>query len=248
MKRIFTFAIVLLMAFGSMSAQQYVYIWKTDGSHISYPVTDIDSIGFYAPFYTVVLTAEGNGTVTGDGEYPKGTPVTLVATAENGYSFSQWSDGNTDNPRTVILNDNLSLTATFVLSVKYFSVSPTTTVLFSPGNLQYTTNGTHLCADGTTQTGTWRFAEHQWDIVGCGYGQTYTANDNMIGGLLKVVTIREKAGETYFAGVQAVGIVVPIFITLQAQVKFIQIIMSGMMHLMISQVVMPMLIGVFIIK
>jgi len=40
-------------------------------------------------------------------------------------------------------------------------------VVFSPGNLQYNAaKGTHHCADGTTQPGTWRFAEHQWDYVG----------------------------------------------------------------------------------
>lgn len=40
-------------------------------------------------------------------------------------------------------------------------------VYFSPGNLQYNAAlGSHLCADGTTQPGTWRFAEHQYDFVG----------------------------------------------------------------------------------
>ena len=36
-----------------------------------------------------------------------------------------------------------------------FSVSPTTKVMFSPGNLQY-----------QASTNTWRFAEHQWDYIG----------------------------------------------------------------------------------
>ena len=48
-----------------------------------------------------------------------------------------------------------------------FSVSSNLQVTFSSGNLQYNAaKGTHLCADGTTQQGTWRFAEHQWDFVG----------------------------------------------------------------------------------
>ena len=47
-----------------------------------------------------------------------------------------------------------------------FSVSASKQVLFAPGNLQYNaTLGTHLCADGTTQQGSWRFAEHQWDVA-----------------------------------------------------------------------------------
>ncbi len=48
-----------------------------------------------------------------------------------------------------------------------FSVSAYQQVRFAPGNLQFNAAlGTHQCADGTTQKGTWRFAEHQWDYVG----------------------------------------------------------------------------------
>ncbi len=47
-----------------------------------------------------------------------------------------------------------------------FSVSATKQVKFSQGNLQYTTTGTHQCADGTTKPGTWRFAECQCQYVG----------------------------------------------------------------------------------
>ena len=42
-----------------------------------------------------------------------------------------------------------------------------TIVEFAPGNLQFNAaKGTHLCADGTTQKGTWRFAPHQWTRAG----------------------------------------------------------------------------------
>ena len=186
MKRNLMLVIALIMTFGTMRAQQYLYVWKTDGSHVSYPVTDIDSIGFYAPFYIVNLTAEGKGTVSGNGEYPRGATATLIASPAKGYSFSQWSDGNTENPRTLTLNDNLTLTAIFTLTASAFSVSPTTKVMFSPGNLQYNYSiGSHQCADGTSQKGTWRFAEHQWDMIGCGYGQTSPLNDSYIGGTVE---------------------------------------------------------------
>ena len=39
-------------------------------------------------------------------------------------------------------------------------------VYFSQGNLQYTTTGSHSVAGGGTATGTWRFAEHQFDFIG----------------------------------------------------------------------------------
>ena len=69
---------------------------------------------------------------------------------------------------------------------KPFSVSADRQITFSPGNLQYNAaQGTHLCADGTTLQGTWRFAEHQWDIAGMGYGQTDKNNHCYIGGTVQ---------------------------------------------------------------
>ena len=53
-----------------------------------------------------------------------------------------------------------------------FSIDPLHKVTFSPGNLQwsYTNGGTtptsHAVAGGGTETGTFRFAEHQWNFVG----------------------------------------------------------------------------------
>ena len=47
-----------------------------------------------------------------------------------------------------------------------FSVSGTRKVAFSPGNLQWTSLGTHRCADGTIHPGTWRFAPNQWEFIG----------------------------------------------------------------------------------
>lgn len=38
---------------------------------------------------------------------------------------------------------------------------------FASGNLQYNAvQGSHYCADGSVQQGTWRFAEHQYDYIG----------------------------------------------------------------------------------
>ena len=47
-----------------------------------------------------------------------------------------------------------------------FSVAAGRTVKFSQGNLQYTTQGTHIVAGGGVAQGTWRFAEHQYDYIG----------------------------------------------------------------------------------
>ena len=46
------------------------------------------------------------GSVTGMGTYNKGTSVTLTAVPNQGYRFVSWGDETTDNPRTVIANEN----------------------------------------------------------------------------------------------------------------------------------------------
>lgn len=65
--------------------------------------------------YTLTLTSGDStkGVVIGAGPYPVGTQVTAVALPKSGYEFEYWSDGNTDNPRVITLNSNLSYIAYF---------------------------------------------------------------------------------------------------------------------------------------
>ena len=53
------------------------------------------------------------GMVTGGGYYTAGTIITLAAIPNYGYYFLRWSDGNTNNPRTIQLATNTTLSATF---------------------------------------------------------------------------------------------------------------------------------------
>ncbi|MBQ9473770.1 MAG: InlB B-repeat-containing protein [Bacteroidales bacterium] len=65
--------------------------------------------------YTVTVTCDPNrGTVTGGGTYTSGQSITLTATPFAGYTFRNWSDGNADNPRTLVVTQNITLRATFV--------------------------------------------------------------------------------------------------------------------------------------
>ena len=66
--------------------------------------------------HTVTLTSnDANlGSVAGSGIFEHGTQVTLVATpASESIRFNGWSDGETNPTRTVVLTDDLTLTATF---------------------------------------------------------------------------------------------------------------------------------------
>ena len=71
-------------------------------------------------YYTVSLICDDSqGWVTGDGTYKKGTSVTISASpwTDSGYEFKRWSDGNTDNPRTLTVTKNLTLTAEFTQKI-----------------------------------------------------------------------------------------------------------------------------------
>ena len=49
----------------------------------------------------------------GSGQFPEGTEVEIAAIPFEGRQFQLWSDGSTDNPRIVTMNDDILLTAQF---------------------------------------------------------------------------------------------------------------------------------------
>lgn len=118
--------------------------------------------------YSISATAnptEG-GTVSGYGLYASGESCTLIAMANSGYTFTNWTENgsevSTDMNYTFTVTGSRNLVANFTYngggggsSDGRFSVSETQKVDFAPGNLQY-----------QASTGTWRFAEHQYDYVG----------------------------------------------------------------------------------
>ena len=55
------------------------------------------------------------GSVTGSGSYNYLSNRTIEATSNYGYHFTKWSDGNTDNPRTIELRQNTTLEAIFAV-------------------------------------------------------------------------------------------------------------------------------------
>ena len=68
-----------------------------------------------AVLYTVITKAEPveGGIVTGGGNYLEGREIELKATANTGYTFIQWDDGSTDNPRRVTVTADVTYTAYF---------------------------------------------------------------------------------------------------------------------------------------
>ena len=62
---------------------------------------------------TVRSANESQGSVSGGGTFDEGSMQTVRATPKTGFAFDKWSDGSTQNPRTVKLSSDLTLTASF---------------------------------------------------------------------------------------------------------------------------------------
>ena len=69
--------------------------------------------------YTLTVVSTDGGSATGAGDYNEGTEVTLIATPQEGYRFTGWSDGDTNIEKVINIISSLSLYADFGL--KYIS-------------------------------------------------------------------------------------------------------------------------------
>lgn len=69
----------------------------------------------FEEYFDIVILAsppEG-GTVGGSGRYPIDTTIVITATANSGYEFAHWEDGNESNPRIITLEGDATYTAYF---------------------------------------------------------------------------------------------------------------------------------------
>ena len=87
---------------------QGLQVWKETAVECLYAGWDVNS-------YAVTISATGPGKVSPtSGNYTYGTSLTLTATPDNeGAYFIKWSDGNTENPRTVTVKKAVKYTAEF---------------------------------------------------------------------------------------------------------------------------------------
>ncbi|MCL2682207.1 MAG: T9SS type A sorting domain-containing protein, partial [Bacteroidales bacterium] len=86
------------------------------------------------PTYTVTIIPPANGIITvmndtsavntGD-QLEEGTILTLSVMPDTDYEFAQWWDGNTENPRSITLNSDIAIGATFEAIPIYYTVTIT---------------------------------------------------------------------------------------------------------------------------
>ena len=97
---------------GNTSAQRTIVMDKDYDLTATFRSTSIPTNN-----YTLTLTCDEGGTVGKNPNYEyyeENTTVTIFANANEGYKFVQWSDGNTDSIRTIMMTQNIALHAIFV--------------------------------------------------------------------------------------------------------------------------------------
>ena len=107
-------------------AEHYHFVqWSNGATAATYTFTLTSDTTLTAIFEgdprTITVAADENGSVkvavngkdTTATTFDYGTEITLTATANVGYSFEKWDDGNTDNPRVITLTKDIVITAIF---------------------------------------------------------------------------------------------------------------------------------------
>ena len=136
-------------------AEDYHFLrWSNGSTDNPYTFTVTENTNLIAYFemdeityYTVTVLSDNTtmGTVSGSGSVREGYSTEISATPNTGYYFTQWNDGNTDNPRTITVTENVSYTASFA------PYSYTITVL-SDNEMMGTVTGGGQYDYGTTAT------------------------------------------------------------------------------------------------
>lgn len=132
MKRNIILILILSFAWLQVLAQtsaNYTYdnmnrltkVTYSDGASVTYTYDALGNrltkrvSGVAVETYTITVSADPAeaGSVSGAGTYSSGSVVELTAIPNEGYTFLQWDNGQTANPRTVTVNSNQTFMAMF---------------------------------------------------------------------------------------------------------------------------------------
>jgi hypothetical protein len=121
------------------------------------------------------------GSTTGSGSYDTGSNVTVTATANNGYTFVNWTlagvQVSTNANYTFVLNANKTLVANFTVNAFTLNVTAVNgTVVKNPNNLTYN-NGTNVELTATPNSG-YEFLNWTGDAIGTNNPLTVLMNGN----------------------------------------------------------------------
>ena len=124
-------------AFGGCSSMTSIYVPCGEMERFKQLLKNDSRVKYEPVPYTITITAE-NGSVI----YPqtKCDDMLLTANPDYGYHFTQWSDGNTDNPRTIELRQDTTLEAIFAVD-KYGTCGDNLQLTYDTGNQTLTISG-----------------------------------------------------------------------------------------------------------
>ena len=97
--------------------------WNDDNTENPRTIVITQDSTFTATFepdtFSIVIKTDDNdmGTVDNGGKYAYNSEAIISATANNGYRFVEWNDGNTENPRTITVTQDSTFTALFEIEV-----------------------------------------------------------------------------------------------------------------------------------
>ncbi|MBI5384118.1 MAG: hypothetical protein HZA90_05465 [Verrucomicrobia bacterium] len=97
------------------------FVRTSDAGNYTLVVTNVEgavtsAVVVLTVHHSLQTSATGGGTVEvapRQASYPPGSVAILTATPGRWHAFTRWDDGETNNPRSVVLNTNLSFTAVF---------------------------------------------------------------------------------------------------------------------------------------
>ena len=149
------------------------------------------------PTYSVQVTAAEGGTVEGqNGEYKEGETVIFTAIPADGYYFGKWSDGKTNNPRTInVGTKDITLTAEFatITTVDLGLTSGTLWATCNVGAVNTWDYGNYY-AWGETQTK----SSYEWDnLKYCTYNSGLTFSKYKYSDTLTILEPIDDAATTW---------------------------------------------------
>jgi PKD repeat protein len=102
------------------------------------------------PQYTITVLSNNDsyGSVMGGGTYEEGSVVTISAMPYEGYSFVSWDDGNTDNPRNIVVTND----STFVANFEAIEANTYTITVLSNNDAYGSVSGGGTYEDGSVAT------------------------------------------------------------------------------------------------
>ena len=126
---------------------------NTDNPRTIIVTQDTTFIANFEPLTTYQLTVNYDpkqGHISGTGEYYPNEEATLTVTPLGGYRFSKWGDGNTDNPRTIVMTQDTTLEALFI------------TGDYCGDDILYTFLNDTLALNGTGDM--WNLSQYGWNM------------------------------------------------------------------------------------